>query len=65
MYIIKRGKLDVVADDGIKVFVTLGEGVVFGELRKGPITNMECLKVAFVHINIVSIPISLVPSTVS
>ena len=32
MYIIKRGKLDVVADDGIKVFVTLGEGVVFGEL---------------------------------
>ena len=32
MYIIKRGKLDVVADDGEKVFVTLGEGVVFGEL---------------------------------
>ena len=32
MYIIKRGKLDVVAEDGIKVFVTLGEGVVFGEL---------------------------------
>ena len=32
MYIIKRGKLDVVADDGLKVFVTLGEGVVFGEL---------------------------------
>lgn len=41
MYIIKRGKLDVVADDGIKVFVTLGEGVVFGELRNGPITKME------------------------
>ena len=33
MYIIKKGKLDVVAPDGIKVFVTLGEGVVFGELR--------------------------------
>ena len=32
MYIIKRGKLDVVADDGEKVFVTLGDGVVFGEL---------------------------------
>ena len=32
MHIIKRGKLDVVAPDGIKVFVTLGEGVVFGEL---------------------------------
>ena len=28
----KRGKLDVVADDGKKVFVTLGAGVVFGEL---------------------------------
>ena len=33
MYIIKKGKLDVVAPDGIKVFVTLGDGVVFGELR--------------------------------
>ena len=32
MYIVKRGQLDVVADDGIKVFVTLGEGAVFGEL---------------------------------
>ena len=32
MYIIKKGKLDVVAPDGVKVFVTLGEGVVFGEL---------------------------------
>ena len=32
MYIIKRGRLDVVAEDGIKVFVSLGDGVVFGEL---------------------------------
>ncbi|VDN53011.1 unnamed protein product [Dracunculus medinensis] len=32
MYIVKRGKLQVVADDGIKVFVTLQEGAVFGEL---------------------------------
>ena len=32
MYIIKRGKIDVVNDDGSKIFVTLGEGVVFGEL---------------------------------
>ena len=32
MYIIKRGKIDVVNDDGSVVFVTLGEGVVFGEL---------------------------------
>ena len=32
MYIIKRGKIDVVNEDGTKVFVTLGEGVVFGEL---------------------------------
>ena len=32
MYIIKRGKIDVVNDDGSIVFVTLGEGVVFGEL---------------------------------
>ena len=32
MYIIKRGKLDVVADDGREIYVTLGEGTVFGEV---------------------------------
>ena len=33
MYIIKRGKLDVVADDGREIYVTLGGGAVFGEVR--------------------------------
>ncbi|KAL3103130.1 hypothetical protein niasHS_002316 [Heterodera schachtii] len=32
MYIVKRGMLQVVADDGAKVFATLSEGAVFGEL---------------------------------
>ena len=32
MYIVKRGKISVVADDGKTVFVTLGEGSVFGEI---------------------------------
>ncbi|KAH7731230.1 CBN-TAX-4 protein [Aphelenchoides avenae] len=32
MYIVKRGMLQVVADDGLKVFATLSEGAVFGEL---------------------------------
>ncbi|ESO00647.1 hypothetical protein HELRODRAFT_175626 [Helobdella robusta] len=32
LYIIKRGKLDVVADDGNMVFASLGEGIVFGEI---------------------------------
>ncbi|CAJ0579030.1 unnamed protein product, partial [Mesorhabditis spiculigera] len=32
MYIVKRGKLQVVADDGSKIFATLQEGAVFGEL---------------------------------
>ena len=32
MYIVKRGKIAVVSEDGQKVFVTLGEGAVFGEL---------------------------------
>ncbi len=32
LYIIKKGKLSVVADDGKTVFATLGEGVVFGEI---------------------------------
>ncbi|XP_073812988.1 cyclic nucleotide-gated ion channel subunit A isoform X2 [Musca autumnalis] len=32
MYIVKRGKLSVVADDGVTVFATLGAGSVFGEV---------------------------------
>ena len=32
MYIIKRGRLSVVSDDGAKIFVTLEEGSVFGEI---------------------------------
>lgn len=32
MYIVKRGKLSVVADDGKTVFATLANGAVFGEL---------------------------------
>ena len=32
MYIIKKGKLNVVADDGKTVFATLGDGIVFGEI---------------------------------
>ena len=36
MYIIKRGKLDVVADDGRQIFVTLADGAVFGEVEFGP-----------------------------
>ncbi|WAQ99421.1 CNGA3-like protein [Mya arenaria] len=32
MYIIKRGKLQVVSEDGTKVFVTLSDGAVFGEI---------------------------------
>jgi cyclic nucleotide gated channel alpha 3 len=32
MYIIKKGRLDVVGDDGQTVYVTLGDGAVFGEV---------------------------------
>lgn len=32
MYIVKRGRLQVVADDGVTVFATLGAGSVFGEV---------------------------------
>lgn len=32
MYIVKRGRLQVVGDDGRQVFATLQDGAVFGEL---------------------------------
>lgn len=32
MYIVKRGKLEVVSDDGKIIFVTLSDGSVFGEI---------------------------------
>ena len=32
LYIIKRGRLNVVADDGSTVFATLTDGTVFGEI---------------------------------
>ena len=32
MYIVKRGQLQVVADDGITVYATLTDGSVFGEV---------------------------------
>lgn len=32
MYIVKRGKLSVVADDGKTIYATLGAGSVFGEV---------------------------------
>ncbi len=32
MYIIKRGKLQVVAEDGVTIYATLGGGSVFGEV---------------------------------
>lgn len=32
MYVVRRGKLNVVSNDGRKIFATLGAGTVFGEL---------------------------------
>ena len=36
MYIVKRGKVSVVGDDGKTVFATLGGGCVFGEVSFEP-----------------------------
>ena len=39
MYVVRRGKLNVVSDDGKKVFATLGAGTVFGEVRSNTHTQ--------------------------
>lgn len=49
MYIVKRGKLEVVNEDGSKVFVTLAEGAVFGELS---ILNIAGMCVCFMISNV-------------
>lgn len=41
MYIVKKGKLSVVADDGRTVFATLTDGAVFGELSILNITGTK------------------------
>nr|CFW94217.1 Eka-cGMP gated channel alpha 5 protein [Euperipatoides kanangrensis] len=41
MYIVKRGQLSVVADDGHTIFATLGVGTVFGELSLLNITGQK------------------------
>jgi CRP-like cAMP-binding protein len=33
LYIIKSGKLDVIAEDGVQIFQTLTDGAVFGEVK--------------------------------
>jgi len=45
MYIVKRGKVSVVGDDGKTVFVTLGSGSVFGEVMKKLTTYMPHFKI--------------------
>lgn len=42
MYIIKEGKLAVVADDGIKQFVVLSDGSYFGEISILAIKGNRC-----------------------
>lgn len=48
MYIVKRGKLSVVADDGKTVYATLGAGSVFGEVC--PLRVFECYVRALVRV---------------
>lgn len=50
MYIVKRGKISIVADDGKTVFVTLGEGTVFGEI--------SILNIAGTHEKLIYLPIT-------
>jgi len=46
LYIIKRGQLNVVSDDGMTVFATLTDGTVFGEISVLNIAGI-CLSVTW------------------
>ena len=48
MYIIKSGKLDVIAEDGRQIFVTLTDGAVFGEVGKNQVEYKLVVKVFIV-----------------
>ena len=63
MYIIKRGKLDVVADDGKTVFVTLADGAVFGEvsLGHGSFLSKSNVKIKLIDYMAISSTISHLP----
>lgn len=51
LYIIKKGKLQVVADDGVTVFATLEQGTVFGEISILNITGKSPIYVSKMHNN--------------
>ena len=50
----QRGKLDVVADDGRDIYVTLGDGAVFGEVGWTPANH--CQHVKHFQVSILNIP---------
>lgn len=49
MYIIKEGKLAVVADDGVTQFVVLSDGSYFGEISILAIKGWEQSQIPFIY----------------
>lgn len=59
MYIVNRGRLQVVADDGKTVLATLKPGSYFGEisiLNMGTAGELTCKKKIFFHLILLYIP---------
>jgi hypothetical protein len=47
MFFIHRGQVDVVSEDGLKVFASMHDGAFFGQYRSKVPINLNCIYIGF------------------